>query len=108
MAFRLKGHLKNQGPKGEKKGSNKVNEHKAGQRLGRHFLMVWLLFESFWGHSDYHFHSFSELCWVLGLDHPGAYGGSGTFTSFGIVLEHSGVHFQCFSELWEVLGPSWG
>ena len=39
---------------------------KTGQRLGRHFLTVWILFGSFWGDSGGHFQGFSELLGVLG------------------------------------------
>ena len=43
-----------------------MNENKNGHRLGRHFLIVWLLFASFWGHSGGRFPGFSELWGLLG------------------------------------------
>ena len=43
-----------------------MNENKNRHRLGRHFLMVWCLSGSFWGHSGGHFQCFSELWGVLG------------------------------------------
>ena len=43
-----------------------MNENNNGHRLGRHFLMVWPLFESFWGHSGGLFQGFSELWGVRG------------------------------------------
>ena len=66
--------------KGEKRRRDKVNKNTNGHRLGRYFLIVWLLFGSFWGHSGGHFQCFSELWGLLGPSEAslGPKGGSWT------------------------------